>query len=148
MDQPATQNRVPTFVVVDEAHNLMPAITKGHASESLRDQFRTIAAEGRKFGVFLILCTQRPDKLDPLVISECENVALMRIGSKSVLNTSKDSLGLGHIPGRRLEQCLAFEKGRVMICGKWTNHVPEVLFTAMRRTVEGGADLDPKHWAC
>jgi DNA helicase HerA-like ATPase len=58
--------RVPTFVVVDEAHNLIPSQPRGLGAEALREQFRAIAAEGRKYGLFLIVCTQRPDKIDSL----------------------------------------------------------------------------------
>jgi len=42
-------NRVPTFVIVDEAHTLIPEKPRGKPEESLREQFRTIAAEGRKY---------------------------------------------------------------------------------------------------
>jgi uncharacterized protein DUF87/ATPase family protein associated with various cellular activities (AAA) len=63
---------VPRFIVVDEAHNVMPANPTTRAQQVLRDQFQTIAAEGRKYGLFLILATQRPDKLDAAILSECE----------------------------------------------------------------------------
>jgi DNA helicase HerA-like ATPase len=75
--------RVPTFIIVDEAHNLIPADPRNHNETRLREQFRTIAAEGRKFGLFLILVSQRPDKLDPWVLSECANRAVMKIGSEA-----------------------------------------------------------------
>ena len=74
LEEPTEEDkRVPTFIVVDEAHNLIPAKTNGRLQAKLRDQFRMIAAEGRKYGLFLILVSQRPDKLDPFVISECDN---------------------------------------------------------------------------
>jgi hypothetical protein len=63
--------RVPTFIVIDEAHNIIPAEPTNRAEFSIREQFRTIAAEGRKYGIFLILASQRPDKLDHLILSEC-----------------------------------------------------------------------------
>jgi hypothetical protein len=44
--------RVPTFVVVDEAHNLIPREHHDLAVLTLREQFRSIAAEGRKYGLF------------------------------------------------------------------------------------------------
>src|SRR5262249_17273397 len=65
----------PTFLVIDEAHNVIPRDGASAYAAVLRDQVRTIAAEGRKYGLCLILCSQRPDKLDTRVISECENVA-------------------------------------------------------------------------
>jgi DNA helicase HerA-like ATPase len=87
LEQPSGDDtRTPTFVIVEEAHNVIPVEPRDGADAALRDQFRTIAAEGRKYGLFLILISQRPDKLDPFVVSECENKALMRVGSNSVLD--------------------------------------------------------------
>jgi hypothetical protein len=51
--------RVPTFIVVDEAHNFISAEPRNHSEKGLREQFRRIAAEGRKFGFFLIVVSQR-----------------------------------------------------------------------------------------
>jgi hypothetical protein len=68
------------FIVIDEAHNLAPVSPERSTgvAEELAAMLRTVAAEGRKFGLFLLLVTQRPDKLDPRVISECTNLVLMR----------------------------------------------------------------------
>ena len=107
---PEDDARVPTFIVVDEAHNLIPANPRGKAEAALRELFRTIVAEGRKYGLFLILVSQRPDKLDPLVISECENKIVMKLGSISILNITRQLLGLENAPSRLLEKCLEFER--------------------------------------
>jgi hypothetical protein len=139
--------RNPTFIVVDEAHNLIPAQPRNRAERALQEQFRTIAAEGRKFGLFLILVSQRPDKLDPLVLSECENKALMRLSSPSVLKIAARNLGLEDISPRLLNRCLEFGVGRAMLAGKWVGESPLFLYTAARRTVEGGRDLRADHWA-
>jgi hypothetical protein len=148
LEKPADQdNRVPTFIVLDEAHNLIPRETRGLASIALREQFRTIAAEGRKYGLFLILCTQRPDKIDPLVLSECENRAIMKLGSRAVLNITQELLGLDDIPMVLLAKCLEFETGRALLVGSWASAGPELLYCAMRRTVEGGRSLRSSHWA-
>src|ERR1051325_9839577 len=86
--------RVPTFVIVDEAHNVIPHEARSKAAFALREQFRTIIAEGRKYGLFLILVSQRPDKLDPLVVSECENRAVMRMTSAAALDKTREMLAL------------------------------------------------------
>jgi hypothetical protein len=44
--------RVPTFIVADEAHNFISAEPRNHSEKGLREQFRRIAAERRKFGLF------------------------------------------------------------------------------------------------
>jgi hypothetical protein len=137
--------RVPTFIVVDEAHNLLPKETDKLATRALRDQFRTIAAEGRKYGLFLILCTQRPDKIDELVLSECENQAIMRLGSQSVLELTTRLLGLEKVPDK--EKCLTFKTGRALLVGRRAKPSAQLLYTAMRRTEEGGKNLCDEHWA-
>lgn len=146
-DNPNKDVRVPTFIVVDEAHNLIPAAPRNASEYSLREQFRTIIAEGRKYGLFLILVSQRPDKLDPLIISECENIALMKINSAKVLQNSKQLLGLDDLPNKLIEKCLDFPTGRVLLYGSWSNGSSKLLFSAARRTVEGGRNLRSEHWA-
>jgi|HubBroStandDraft_6_1064221.scaffolds.fasta_scaffold09049_3 hypothetical protein len=137
--------RVPTFIVVDEAHNLLPKQPDKLAAKALLEQFRSIAAEGRKYGLFLILCTQRPDKIDELVLSECENQAIMRLGSQSVLDLTTKLLGLEEVQDRK--KCLEFETGRALLIGRWAKPSPKLLYTAMRRTEEGGKNLRDAHWA-
>lgn len=137
--------RVPTFIVVDEAHNLLPKHPDKLAAKALLEQFRSVAAEGRKYGLFLILCTQRPDKIDDLVLSECENQAIMRLGSQSVLDITTKLLGLEEVQERK--KCLEFETGRALLIGRWAKPAPKFLYTAMRRTEEGGKNLREAHWA-
>lgn len=138
--------RTPTFIVVDEAHNLIPAETQSKPAIALREQFRTIVAEGRKYGLFLILVSQRPDKLDPLILSECENKAIMKLGSASVLELTKRMLGLEELSPKLLQKCLEFETGRVLLAGSWCPDGPKIAYAAARRTVEGGRSLRPEHW--
>ena len=139
--------RRPTFIVVDEAHNLIPERPQSKAEIALREQFRMIAAEGRKFGLFLIVVSQRPDKLDRLILSECENRAVMRLGSLSVLDLTRNLLGLEDIPNKRLQKCLEFGIGRAMLIGPWAGSEPQILYSAARRTVEGGRNLPVEYWA-
>jgi hypothetical protein len=142
----AKDERVPTFIVIDEAHNLVPADPRDEAERALREQFRTVAAEGRKYGLFLILVSQRPEKLDPLVVSECENKALMRMDSRAVLDGVVRLCGLDDIRPRVLEKCLEFGMGRVLLVGRWAGENPTVCYCAARRTTEGGRNLRPEHW--
>jgi Helicase HerA, central domain len=148
LEKPSEEDpRVPTFIVVDEAHNLILADPQRGAEYALREQFRTIAAEGRKYGLFFILVSQRPDKLDPLVVSECENKALMRLDSQSVLDVVLRNFGLEDVRPRLLEKCLEFRMGRALLLGRWAGDNPRLCYCAARRTVEGGRNLRPEHWA-
>lgn len=139
--------RVPTFIIIDEAHNLIPAEPHNKAEEALVEQFRTIVAEGRKYGLFLILVSQRPDKLDPLVVSESDNKAVMRLGSRSILETTRRMLGLEDVSPDLLDKCLRFDVSRALLIGRWASDSPEIIYSAARRTIEGGRNLRPEHWA-
>jgi DNA helicase HerA-like ATPase len=65
----------PVLVVIEEAHILVPqgedTLTKAWASR--------VAREGRKFGVGLILVSQRPKRLDPDVLSQTNNKIVLRV---------------------------------------------------------------------
>jgi hypothetical protein len=140
-------HRVPTFIIIDEAHNLIPSDVNGNAEKALREQFRTIIAEGRKYGLFLIVASQRPDKLDPQVLSECENIAIMKLSSLSVLEMTKKLLGLESVDSKILNKCVEFEMGRGILLGKWVEYEHQLFYSAARRTVEGGRNLRKEYWA-
>ena len=75
------QSRTPTLIVIDEAHNVCPAEPGNALASAVVNRLIQIAAEGRKFGLWLLLSTQRPSKLHPQVLSQCDNLALMRMNS-------------------------------------------------------------------
>lgn len=133
--------RVPTFLVIDEAHNVASFEPANTTARGIRDQVRTIAAEGRKYGVFLILCTQRPDKIDSLVTSECQNRLLMKLGSQAVLNRAGE---LGLDPQDHAD-CLAFKLGNGTLIGKWGADKGVRFLGGIRRTQEGGGEIS-KDW--
>jgi Helicase HerA, central domain len=148
LKQPADKDeRVPTFIVVDEAHNLIPLDPISKAETALREQFRTIIAEGRKYGLFLVVVTQRPDKVDPLILSECENRGIMKLGSASVVAITRTMLGLEDLAPKALEKALEFETGRILLVGKWSPQGPQTIYGAARRTVEGGRNLRDEYWS-
>ena len=70
----------PLLVVCEEAHRYAPA---EHALgfEPTRRAVSRIAKEGRKYGVYLGLVTQRPAELDPTIISQCSTLFAMRLAN-------------------------------------------------------------------
>lgn len=143
----AKDTRKPIFVVVDEAHNLIPNQPDSRALEDVRNQFRTIASEGRKFGVFLILVTQEPSKLDSQIVSLCSNRAIMKMSRGRALKSAIELLGLGRVAKTQARfspdfpDFPDFERGRVMLFGPWARGMRTFLYGAMRRTAEGGGNL-------
>ena len=148
MNSPRDQDqRVPTFIVLDEAHNFIPTNPRSRHESLVREQFRTIAAEGRKFGLFLILVSQRPDKLDDLVLSECSNKAILHLDSQSMVDKVTKTLGLDFdIEPIERERIVNFKPGRVLLAGNWADG-HNVFYCAARRTLEGGRNLKNEYWA-
>jgi hypothetical protein len=75
---------LPTVLVVEEAHNFIKRYeTSNDASpQQLCTQiFEKIAKEGRKFGLGLVLSSQRPSELSPTVLSQCNTFLLHRISN-------------------------------------------------------------------
>ena len=68
----------PLLLVLEEAHNYLKA---GENSVSSRT-VQTIAKEGRKYGVGLLLVTQRPTELDETVLSQCGTLIALRMSNK------------------------------------------------------------------
>lgn len=144
---PEDDKRVPTFIIIDEAHNLIPSNPKSISEKTLLEQFRTIVAEGRKYGIFLIVASQRPDKLDPMILSDCENKIIMKLSSKSVLEQLSKVINLEDIPVRILNKCLELTSGKGILIGNWAENSYIPFYSAARRTVEGGRNLRPEYWA-
>ena len=70
----------PLLFVCEEAHRYAPADGKIGFGPTRRALSR-IAKEGRKYGVFLGLVTQRPAEIDPNIISQCSTMFVMRLSN-------------------------------------------------------------------
>lgn len=148
IDLPSEEDRrVPMFIVVDEAHNLLPGEPRDQATAAVREMFRTIAAEGRKFGLFLVAVSQRPDKLDPLVLSECENKIVMHVDSETIIDKLRGVLGFSEEESEMLRDCTSYRLGRGLLLGAWASGQPVKFMSAARRTQEGGRNLRKEWWA-
>jgi DNA helicase HerA-like ATPase len=135
--------RRPILVVIDEAHNVCPQIPEDRLTElALRDAIR-IAGEGRKYGIYLLLSTQRPDKLHVNVLSQCDNLLLMRMNSAADLGVIGDVFSFA--PPGLLAGATAFQQGEALAAGKIASHPARIRFGA-RVSEEGGADVAPT-WA-
>ncbi len=76
---------LPTTIVMEEAHTFIKKysddIENENASAMCTKVFEKIAREGRKFGLGLILSSQRPSELSPTVLSQCNSFLLHRISN-------------------------------------------------------------------
>ena len=76
---------LPTVLVMEEAHTFVKRYkeeAENHDAASVCCQvFERIAREGRKFGLGLVLSSQRPSELSPTVLSQCNSFLLHRISN-------------------------------------------------------------------
>lgn len=76
---------LPTVLVMEEAHTFIKRYhddAENQSSAAICCQvFEKIAREGRKFGLGLVLSSQRPSELSPTVLSQCNSYLLHRISN-------------------------------------------------------------------
>jgi len=75
---------IPTVLVMEEAHSFITRYnseTQEKTSAICTKAFEKIAREGRKFGLGLVLSSQRPSELSPTVLSQCNSFILHRISN-------------------------------------------------------------------
>lgn len=125
----------PVFVFVEEAHKFSPGTGSTYSSGIIKK----IAAEGRKFGVFLVVITQRPSKIHSDALSQCNSQIIMRITNpkdQEAVAASSERLGetlLDDLPG--------LNTGEAVIVGEMTR-APIMARIRKRTTREGGSDID------
>jgi uncharacterized protein len=73
------QLKLPVLFVLEEAHNFAPAQAPSDAGRQAIAITKQIAQEGRKFGVCLVLISQRPSRLDETTLSQCNSFIIMRM---------------------------------------------------------------------
>ena len=125
----------PIFIIIEEAHKFVPPQHSTYASAMVNK----IAAEGRKFGIFLCLITQRPSKVDPDSLSQCNSQLIMKMTNpedQQAVEQSSERLSadlLADLPG--------LNPGESVIVGEVTR-APVMVKVRARATKEGGADID------
>jgi uncharacterized protein len=130
--------REPMLIVIDEAHNVCPQQPTHELMALPTEDAIRIAREGRKFGLYLLLATQRPDKLHIDVLSECDNLVLMRMNSAAELGVVGNVFSF--VPPGLLERAKVFRQGEALAAGKISSHPALIRFGA-RLSREGGGDV-------
>jgi hypothetical protein len=136
-------DRRPVLIVIDEAHTVCPGDATDNLVARAADYCVRIAGEGRKFGLYLLIATQRPQKIHQSVLTQCDNLVLMRMNSASDL--SEVSAVFSFVPAAFLEAATRFRLGEALLAGRLT---PTPLMARLegRLTPEGGGDI-PADWA-
>ena len=80
----------PAMLVVEEAHSFCPE--RGYGKAASTDILRTIASEGRKFGLGLLVVSQRPARIDKNVLSQCNTQIIMKVTNPNDLRAIGKSI--------------------------------------------------------
>lgn len=73
-------SRHPLTIVCDEAHLYLPVRDSADAAEKRAlESFERIAKEGRKYGVSLLVVSQRPSDVSRTILSQCNNFLVLRL---------------------------------------------------------------------
>ena len=130
----------PVIVVIEEAHVFIPknenTDTKYIASK--------VAREGRKFGVGLIIVSQRPRSLDPNVLSQMGSLSIMKIVQQE--DQSQIWSASEAINAKIIEQLPSLNPGEALFVGQWVN-LPSFIKIDEIKERTMGKDPEPvKEW--
>ena len=131
---------VPRILIVEEAHSLIRSQGSSAADDQAisvtrlcREAFERVAREGRKFGLSLVVSSQRPSELSETVLSQCNTFIVHRI-----VNDQDQRLVRRLVPdnlGSLMDELPALPSQTALVVG-WALDIP---------TLVRIADLDEKH---
>lgn len=81
--------RHPVALICDEAHIYLPRDEGNPTEKRAIENFAKIAKEGRKYGVSLVIVSQRPSDVNPTILSQCNNVMALRLTNSDDQNVVK-----------------------------------------------------------
>jgi hypothetical protein len=129
--------KIPPFLlIVEEAHNYCPERGLGSAVSS--NILRTIASEGRKFGMGLCVVSQRPAKVDKNIISQCNTNIILKVTNPNDLKAIIQSVeGLTSQTYREIQR---LPIGVALISGA-SIQIPIMMEVRTRETNHGGKSV-------
>jgi hypothetical protein len=138
----------PLLVVCEEAHRYAAADRSAGFGPTRRSISR-IAKEGRKYGVFLGLVTQRPAELDPTILSQCSTLFAMRMTNdrdqallRSAVSDTAANL-LAFLPSLGTGEVFAFGEGVAMPTRLKFKQLPAHLLPKSEAINTATASADP-----
>lgn len=126
----------PLVLVIEEAHRFAPS----GQSVSSSDIIRTLAAEGRKFGICLVVASQRPNRLDSTVLSQCVTNIVMKIKNPTDLSSVRESAE--NATDQVINELPKFERGEALIMGESFPVSIRFKVRSDRKTKHGGKSID------
>ena len=139
---------LPTVLVLEEAHTFVKRgsdeeVDTPTPSQMCRQTFERIAREGRKFGLGLVLSSQRPSELSPTVLAQCNTFLLHRI-----VNDRDQELVGKLVPdnlGGLLKELPSLPSRQAILLG-WAATVPTLVEITELPEDQRPRSSDPKFW--
>lgn len=122
----------PMFLIVEEAHNFCPEREVRTSSKIIR----SVAFEGRKFGMGLCIISQRPAHVDKNVLSQCNTQIILRMTNPNDLKAVSYAEGLTSGLEKEIK---AINPGTALILGR---EIPIFVSMRIRRTRHGGVTVN------
>ena len=126
----------PFLFVVEEAHNYCPERGFGNAVSS--NILRTVASEGRKFGMGLCIVSQRPAKVDKNIISQCNTNIILKVTNPNDLKAIVQSVE--GLTTRTCDEIQRLPIGVALISGAGLQ-LPVMAEIRVRETNHGGKSV-------
>jgi hypothetical protein len=126
----------PLVVVIEEAHRFAPSAAPTSSSTIIR----TLASEGRKFGTALVVVSQRPNRLDSTVLSQCVTNIVMKVKNPADLASIRESAE--NVTDEVIRQFPRFEKGEALVMGEAFPISLRFKVRSDRKTIHGGKNVD------
>jgi hypothetical protein len=130
----------PLLIVLEEAHNYLKAGQDAISSRTVQ----TIAKEGRKYGVGLMLVTQRPSELDETVISQCGSMIALR------MTNGKDRSHIASVVQDDLQDLVgllpSLRTGEGLVMGEMVKIPSRVRFDRIAKSPKSGDPNVSKLW--
>jgi len=132
--------KIPPFLlVIEEAHNFCPERGFGQAVSS--NILRTIASEGRKFGLGLLVISQRPARVDKNVISQCNTQIILKVTNPNDIKAL--SRGLEFMSSEMEEEIKRIPQG-VALLSSPSIEMPIMVDVRVRKSEHGGRAAETK----
>ena len=107
-------NDIPILLVYEEAHKYVPN-SELSKYRSAKQSIERIAKEGRKYGVTLLLASQRPSEISETIFSQCNNFIAMRLTNPNDQNYVKKLLP--DTLGKLIDKMPVFKAGEALLVG-------------------------------
>ena len=138
---------LPTVLVMEEAHTFVKRYVEDAENQSASEMcckvFEKIAREGRKFGLGMVLSSQRPSELSPTVLSQCNTFLLHRIS-----NDKDQELVMRLIPDNQrglLRDLPSLPSQNAIILG-WASELPMLVKMRYLPEKQRPQSDDPDFW--